>query len=237
MRLFRFLLLLLPLLLVLYGIWQGTIEVPDRWNPWAPLDVANEPTLVTGWKLGRLRDNDDLCRQALATSRLEYAALPDSEPQAGCPLTDSLRISAAGDIDFNRSFVATCPLAVALALYERHSLQPAAREILGAQVTGITHLGSYACRNVYNRDEGRRSEHARANALDIAGFALADGRRIEVETDWSQEKEADDNAAARFLTRAHEGACDFFRVTLGPGHNQAHANHFHLDMGGYSACR
>ncbi|WP_245560789.1 hypothetical protein [Fodinicurvata sediminis] len=86
MRLFRLLLLLLPLLLVLYGVWQGRLEFPDRWNPWAPLDVANEPTLVTGWKLGRLRDNDDLCRQALDTSRLAYSALPDSEPQAGCPL-------------------------------------------------------------------------------------------------------------------------------------------------------
>ncbi len=133
--------------------------------------------------------------------------------------------------------MATCPLAVALALYERHSLQPAARDILGEQVTEITHLGSYACRNVYNREEGRRSEHARANALDISAFTLADGRRFEVETDWPRGSEAEDNAAARFLTRVHEGACAFFRVTLGPDHNQAHANHFHLDMGGYSACR
>lgn len=237
MRIFRFVVLSL-LLLGGYAVWQGVIEIPDRWNPWAPLDVQEDPApLVTGWKLDRLRTNDDLCRQALETSQLAYTPLPDREPQPGCPLSDSLRISAAGEVDFNSSFVATCPLAVALALYERYRLQPAARETFGQEVTQITHLGSYACRNVNNREAGQRSEHASANALDIAGFTLADGRRIEVEADWSHEGGAANNAAARFLTRAHDGACDFFRVTLGPDHNQAHANHFHLDMGSYSACR
>ncbi|MGM0560705.1 MAG: extensin family protein [Pseudomonadota bacterium] len=237
MRLFRILLLLLPLLLGFYGLWQDIIEVPDRWNPWAPLSVQDAPNLITNWKLSRLRDNDALCRQALETSQLAYTSLPDREPQPGCPLTDSLRVSAAGEVSFNRSFTATCPLAVALALYERHSLQSAARETFGQEVTQITHLGSYACRNVYSREEGRRSEHASANALDIAGFTLADGRRIDVEEDWPHESDAKDSASARFLARAHDGACDFFRVTLGPDHNQAHANHFHLDMGRYSACR
>lgn len=237
MRLFRFFALFL-LLLGSYAIWQGVIEIPDRWNPWAPLNVREAPTpLVTGWKLDRLRANDDLCRQALETSQLAYTPLAESEPQQGCPLSDSLRIRAAGKAGFNSSFVATCPLAIALALYERHSLQPIARETFGQEVTQITHLGSYACRNVNNREDGRRSEHASANALDIAGFTLADGRRIEVEADWPHESDTEDNAAARFLTRAHDGACDFFRVTLGPDHNQAHANHFHLDMGDHSVCR
>ncbi|MFC4353400.1 extensin family protein [Fodinicurvata halophila] len=237
MRLFRSLLLLL-LLLGTYALWQGAIEIPERWNPWAPLDVREDPVpLVTGWKLDRLRADDTLCRQALETSQLAYTPVADSEPQPGCPLNDSLRISAAGETDFNSSFVATCPLAVALALYERHSLQPAARETFGQEVSQITHLGSYACRNINNREDGRRSEHASANALDIAAFTLADGRHIEVEADWPHEDDAEDNAAARFLTRAHDGACDVFRVTLGPAHNQAHANHFHLDMGTYSACR
>src|SRR3546814_7905557 len=45
----------------------------------------------------------------------------------------------------------------------------------------IESFGSYACRPVNNQIGGRLSEHARANAADIAAFVLADGRRITVQ--------------------------------------------------------
>jgi hypothetical protein len=41
----------------------------------------------------------------------------------------------------------------------------------------------------------------------------------------------------RFLDAAHDGACDFFNIVLGPRYNRLHANHFHLDMGGFRFCR
>lgn len=75
-------------------------------------------------------------------------------------------------------------LAVAFVLFERHSLQPAAQAVFGQAVTRVDHLGSFACRKMYNRAEGRLSQHASANALDIAGFRLADGRSISVFEDW-----------------------------------------------------
>jgi len=34
-----------------------------------------------------------------------------------------------------------------------------------------------------------------------------------------------------------DGACRFFDVVLGPDYNDAHRDHFHLDMGAYRACR
>ncbi|WP_256053245.1 extensin family protein, partial [Bacillus velezensis] len=129
---------------------------------------------------------------------------------AACPLRNTLRVQGA-DVALSSSFLASCPLAVAFALFERHSLQPAAQAVFGQAVTRVDHLGSFACRNMYNRVEGRLSQHASANALDIAGFRLADGRSISVLKDWSGEGDS-----ARFLRQVRDGACDDFNVVLSP---------------------
>ncbi len=211
-------------------VGQGwRLELPPRWNPWAPLDVREAPNLMTRFKVSRMQGHPELCRQALASSPLRYAALPDSAPIAGCPLSNSVRISAS-DLTFSSSFIATCELAVAFALFERHGLQPAAQQVFGQRVTRIDHLGSFACRNIESSQ--RRSQHASANALDIAGFRLADGRHISVARDWAGEG---DNA--RFLREVREAACKHFKVTLGPDYNAAHRDHFHLDMGRFRMCR
>lgn len=71
-----------------------------------------------------------------------------------------------------------CDLAAATAIWRRQSVEPAAREILGAGVRQIDHLGVYACRGVGDPVTGRPSAHASAGAIDIAGFRLTDGRRV-----------------------------------------------------------
>ncbi|WP_122583169.1 extensin family protein, partial [Pseudomonas viridiflava] len=151
--------------------------VLPQWNPWAPLDVRAEPNLLTPFKLSRLRDDPALCDQVLSASGLRFSRQADSPASARCPLENTLRVQG-GDVALSSSFLASCPLAVAFALFERHSLQPAAQAVYGQAVTRVDHLGSFACRNMYNRAEGRLSQHASANALDIAGFRLADGRSI-----------------------------------------------------------
>ena len=131
----------------------------------------------------------------------------------------------------------SCPVAAALALWEWHVVQPAARRHLGAQVAAIDHFGSYSCRRLYGRDEGAWSEHAGANAIDIAGFVLADGRRVRVVADWTG-----DDAEARFLREVRDGACRLFATVLSPDYNEAHRDHLHLDQAdrgamGWRACR
>ncbi|MFB2351392.1 extensin family protein, partial [Priestia megaterium] len=68
------------------------------------------------------------------------------------------------------AFTLTCPAAVSLALWEHHVVAPAARDHLGSAPARLEHFGSYACRTINPAAQGRRSEHATANALDIAGF-------------------------------------------------------------------
>ena len=224
----------LSVLLVLVGafalaVWRGW--VPPEWNPWAPLDVRASPNLLTRYKLSRLQDDPALCDQVLNTSGLRVSRQADTPTDAACPLRSVLRVQGA-DVALSSSFLASCPLAVAFALFERHSLQPAAQAVFGLAVSRVEHLGSFACRNIYNRADGRLSQHASANALDIAGFRLADGRSISVLKDWPGQGDS-----ARFLRLVRDGACDDFNVVLSPDYNAAHRNHFHLDMGRWWVCR
>ena len=205
--------------------------MPAEWNPWAPLDVRANPNLLTRYKLSRLQDDPALCDQVLKTSGLRVSRQADTAADSACPLRNVLRVQGA-DVALSSSFLASCPLAVAFALFERHSLQPAAQAIFGQRVSRVEHLGSFACRNIYNRADGRLSQHASANALDIAGFRLADGRSISVLKDWPGEGDS-----ASFLRQVRDGACDDFNVVLSPDYNAAHRNHFHLDMGRWWVCR
>ncbi|WP_263141287.1 extensin family protein [Pseudomonas sp. RIT-PI-AD] len=211
------------------AVYQGWLTVPDRWNPWATLDIRETPGLFTGFKLWRLQGDPQRCAQALRTSPLSFSLVADSVPSPGCPVHDGVRVKGS-QAAFSSSFLATCPLAAAYALFEVHGLQPAAQAIYGQPVVRVEHLGSFACRNIAN--SRWRSQHASANALDIAAFRLRDGRRISVARDWKGSGDA-----ARFLRRVHDAACGPFNLTLGPDYNAAHRDHFHVDMGTLRMCR
>lgn len=224
----------LILILIGLGFDKGWWEIPRHWAPWAPLSVDDPLTPVTKWKLSRLQDNREGCRAVLASvpdGELSYTPLEDHTPVEGCPLENVVRMQGSG-VSFNASFVATCPLALAWVMYERQRLQPAAEKIFGTSVERVEHYGSFACRNVYHRESGRRSEHATAEALDVAAFRLADGRRIDLSQDWGR-----DDARGEFMRAARDGGCDVFGNVLGPDYNAAHADHFHFGMRGFRLCR
>ena len=224
--LFLFLLLGAALLVAL---WRGWLEVAPRYNPWAPLDVRETPNLLTPFKLWRLGDDRELCDLALATSGLRFTRLADSAPHPGCPVENAVRIQGA-NVGLSSSFMATCPLAVSFALFERHGLQPAAQAVFGQPVSRVEHVGSFTCRSIAGSQ--RPSQHSYANALDMVGFRLRDGQHISVLRDWPGQGDK-----ARFLRLLQEAACDSFNVTLGPEYNAAHRDHFHVDMGMWRMCR
>lgn len=207
--------------------------------PWTALDLADPIGPFTDDKLVDLGNESRRCRALIAAAGLGDAPAPArraSTPE--CGYADGIRLGAsAGDRIHYGNLVTSCPVAAALALWERDVVQPAARDHLGTEVVAIDQLGSFSCRRLYGRDDGPWSEHATADAVDISGFRLADGRRISLIADWQG-----DDAEARFLRAVRDGACDLFRSTLSPDYNAAHADHFHLDMAsgrpaGWSICR
>lgn len=228
MKFLAVLLALVALLVFSHGrFWQ----LPDRHNPWATLVIAETPGWLTRHKLARLDDAPAQCLAVLGTAEMRFETLADRQTAPGCGFRNAVRVSRT-QVQIGAPLQLSCRAAVSLALWEEHVLQAEAQRVLGAPVRSINHYGSYACRNVYGRAEGRRSEHATANALDIAGFVLTDGRRISVARDWPGD--ADE---ARFLRAVHQGACLFFSGVLGPDYNRAHADHLHLDRGPYRICR
>lgn len=215
-----------------YAVYTKRIVLPERYDPFAPLDVRAPQGPLTSFKLWRTMHDAQLCDAALARSGLVYREMADATGAGGCELKNVVRVTRAGDTSFSAPFLATCPLALGMAYFEHHYLQAAAQETYGERVARIEHVGSYTCRNVNHRQDTALSQHASANAIDLTGFVLDDGKRIALAR-WDDAASPD----ARFLRRVHEGACRSFDTTLGPGYNALHETHFHVDMGPYRICR
>lgn len=226
------------------AVYTDTLIIPERFNPRAPLDVAAAPNFLTAVKLSRARGDPARCRAALAQTGMRYSPLPDRVTGPGCGFDNAVLLREAG-VKVGAPVSLSCPMALSFAMWERHALQPAARIHAGQRVTAISHLGSYACRNVNTGEgaapkapAGKRSRHATADALDIAGFTLANGKSISVLRQWPSDEAASvAGPEALFLKEAHRGACRYFRGVLGPDYNAAHKDHFHLETGGYGMCR
>lgn len=213
------------------ALWLSACSIAPEDAPWTPLSLEQPIGWATRMKLGRLRDDPPACRLALTTAQdLVVRDAPDGAGTPSCPLTDAVAIEHT-TIVYGQELAASCRLAAAVYVWEREVVQSAARLYFQSEVTRIDTFGTFACRNVYDRTEGRRSEHATANALDVAGFRLADGQRISVLDDWNT-----DGAKAAFLRDVRDGSCKLFSGVLSPEYNAAHANHFHLDMGAYRIC-
>lgn len=188
-----------------YGVYTGTLPIPEAYNPWAPLNVTVPPSLLTGYKLQRTRSDPTACRAALAQTDLQYEALPDRVTGPGCGFTDAVLLRQA-NVRLGPAISLSCPMALSLAMWERHALQPAALARFGERVVTLQHLGSYACRNINTGEgatpnAGTRSRHSTADALDIAGFTLKSGKRIILVKDWqSKTATTPPDASALLLT-------------------------------------
>jgi hypothetical protein len=207
--------------------------------PWTALDLGRPVGAFTGRKLTGLTGDAPKCRALLRRAGVRFTPLA-ARSGAQCGYADGVRFDAGGarPTAYRPAGLATsCAVAAALSVWEWEVVQPAALRHFGRRVATIDHYGSYSCRRMYGRGAGRWSEHATADAVDIAGFRLADGTRVTVAGDWRG-----DGAKAAFLREVRDGACNLFATTLSPDYNAAHRDHFHLDQAergamGWRACR
>jgi hypothetical protein len=178
---------------------------------------------------------DVSCLADLGASGARFASLPDTYAAPGCNKLGTVQLMAlAGDgapLSIANMGPVRCSVAKAFGDWARFGVDRAAREILGSRIAQIETMGSYACRNVAGSE--RRSAHARAEAIDVSGFVLADGRRIVLKRDW----DGGDPATREFLRVVHRSACKRFGTVLGPQYNAAHEDHFHLEGTGATFCR
>lgn len=223
------LVLLWALVLVMALVAQKAI--PRQHVPWRALSVVDPVGMATRIKAARAGRDPTTCRAILRKAGLVYAEIPERTDGGFCTIRDALRIDAGMASLTPADAPMVCKEALALTIWERQVVQPAAYELLGQGVVGLEHYGTYACRRQYGRTAGPISEHARADAIDLAGFKLADGQTVYVAQDWN-----DPGPKGRFLRRVRDGACRVFVTTLSPDFNAEHHDHFHLDMHGWTKC-
>jgi hypothetical protein len=166
-----------------------------------------------------------ICRADLDRLHVRYVLA--KAPAGPCPVYDAVRVQTDG-VPWSQSGLVTCDLALRLDEFITRIVRPAARRYLHASVIELRHFGTYACRSQPN---GEWSEHAKGDAIDVAGFVLDTGDTVMVERDWRG-----GGPKSEFLHAVARGACRLFSVVLTPHTNYAHRNHFHLDIGPWRDC-
>jgi hypothetical protein len=178
---------------------------------------------------------DVACLKRLSALGVRFVEEPPIATDTACAVWHPLRVTALGSgVAITPDATFNCRMAEALALWTRDVLVPSAREMLGAVPTAIVHDSTYVCRTRNNVPGAKISEHAHANAVDIAAIELQGRGRFEI-----RNRPLDD-PEGKFQAAIRKGSCATFTTVLGPRSNAAHATHFHFDMaerrGGYRLC-
>ena len=223
-----FILTIIVIVLTSFAINLHLIALPPHYDPFTAPDLREKPYWLTSAKLKAIDSDAKACSSALTSAGIAAAILPFSARGSACYLEDTILIGRFSKADM-RDEQTRCNIAARLYMWERHVVQPAAQKYFGQSINEITHFGSYSCRTIHRSQN--MSEHATANAFDISGLRLANGRLISVLKGW----DSGDNDAA-FLHEVRNGLCDYFNLTLSPDYNADHADHFHVDMGWVRGC-
>ena len=172
--------------------------------------------------------NGPSCAAALDEAGARWEPAPDRSGPGRCRLADAVQLSHAG-VALDQPATLACAMAERLLAFEREVVEPAARKHFGRALTRIRQIGTYSCRV---RPDGRTiSQHAFGMAIDIAGFDLEGGIRIDVADSWRAR-----GARSAFLHEVAAGACRMFDVVLTPNSDRFHQNHLHLDLGKDKRC-
>lgn len=210
------------------ALYHPDTPVPPHWNPTKPLNAMAPLTPVTNFKLSRTMGNKTACLAALETIS-SYSALSDKVVSDQCHIRNRVQTTTLAGVKIQGTET-RCDLALTTAMWLQHGVQPAAEFHFGQGVRAMRTQGSYNCRRIAG--SSRMSLHAQAKAIDVAGFTLNDGTRIELSRDWQG-----GGAKAEFLRDVRDISCTWFDTTLGPDYNRAHHDHFHLQTSGWGTCR
>lgn len=203
---------------------------PAQDLPWKPFNLNRPLGWATHVQLAWIGYDQTRCEAALADGDVGFTPAP-AQSEGACHVLNGGRLGEGLAPLKPSGPLMSCQEALAFAAWERHAVEPAAYTAFGRGVVQIEHFGTYACRPIRGQRHGL-SEHAFANAIDVSGFRLSDGRMVSVLKDFR-----DPGPRGVFLHRVHEGGCLVFGHTLGPDFNADHKDHLHLDMGLWGPCR
>jgi hypothetical protein len=194
---------------------EDDIDLPPEGSP-----ASREPSARTPYPSPQANPPRD------RTSAPAYSERPGAArplPRLGASQGNS--VTAFGPVSVKPVATLACPIVSVLDRWLADSVQPAAQRWFGARVVEIKQISAYSCRGMNGDTRAHISEHAFGNALDIAGFTLADGRHISVKDGWKGVPEEQG-----FLRDVQAAACQQFSTVLAPGSNAYHYDHIHVDL-------
>ena len=209
------------------------IGAPGRWL--APIALvclaacASAPAPVRPPTLLPRVASGQVCLRDLNAHNISYQIPAQPAASAGCQIDTPIRVYGLS-IRWNQPATMGCQLGDVVMRFESEVVEPNAIEILGKPVVSERNLGAFSCRAEAS-SRHVLSQHAVGRAIDLAGWTLSDGSRIDVEKDWT-----DRGPRGRFLRAVALGACRYFSVVLTPSTNKLHHDHFHLDIGPDRLC-
>ncbi|TMJ56883.1 MAG: extensin family protein [Alphaproteobacteria bacterium] len=177
------------------------------------------------------------CQERLTPDVVVMHPLPSITGPGSCGAEDVVSLDAVVLKDGQRLALAPaatlrCPMAEAVAHWIREDVAPAAAATFGSPARTIVAGVSYECRGRDRIPDAKLSEHAHANALDLRGLKLANGKVVDF-TDKAVIKE--------FRDTVRQSACGRFTTVLGPGSDSYHERQIHLDLierqSGYRLCQ
>lgn len=176
------------------------------------------------------------CQLRVADKIAVIEPLPALAGPGDCGATDVVRLEAIIQSDKSRVALSPpatmrCTMAEALANWVREDLTATAAQ-LGSAPRMLDNYASYDCRG-RNRVAGARiSQHGLANAIDVRGVHLANGRFVSF---------TDRKLDRGFREAVRKSICERFTTVLGPGSDGHHEDHIHMDLaerrGGYRLCQ
>ena len=176
---------------------------------------GKEADLLKGWGL-TARDVQAIVAKAKAAEKERKIANADKAKTSGTAVADAAKPKAKGQVFLTASSSSVAPLPV-------RKPPDAAREWRVRLVTTARAATTQP-------PLPKRAKPQSASGTVLASTASHLGGPDAEAADVTPQAFDPDDGVALFLRAAHETACKRFGTVLGPEANEAHRNHFHLDM-------
>ena len=145
---------------------------------------------------------------------------------SACGISQPVEVHFVSGVALNERAILNCNTARSLREWVDKEAQPSVGN-LNARIASLRVVSHYSCRTRNSQTGAKLSEHAKGNAIDIAGFTLDDGAVVSVLNDWRSDK------YGGALRRMYSRACGTFGTTLGPNADRFHQDHMHFDTARY----
>jgi hypothetical protein len=200
----------------------GAPTPPEKAPAVAERKVLPDPRSAT-LPEAKMPEEELACRRRLKSMGVDFEEhKAEHDPAIGCSIPYPIELKTLGkSVAIGPEAEMNCAMAEAAARFAADVIEPAVKAKFGTELKSVGQASAFVCRP--RHAGGKLSEHAFGNALDIASFTLADGRKIEVGP-------APPEPDAQFLDTVRKAACGPFKTVLGPGSDADHSLHFHLDL-------